>query len=182
MLRLTRNTSTAASSTPARWAGGRSSIAPRTKSPWASGLRGLVVSCWLPLRGDTLKLIVRLISQARLRPANRRAFSSKLDVRQFAVRNAVPCGHFASLVRSPATRSARLPFESSLSLLIFGASVGVAPNTQTRKSHERTRKGKSGKVEEWKGGSVEGWKSWGNLVIRDAAKDSVVLVKYMCRS
>ena len=39
------------------------------------------------VRAGTLKLVVRQISQARLRPANSRALSSKLDARQFAVRN-----------------------------------------------------------------------------------------------
>ena len=38
------------------------------------------------VRAGTLKLTTRQISQARLRPANRRALSSKLDARQFAVR------------------------------------------------------------------------------------------------
>ena len=98
----------------------------------------MVVSCWLlvgprngRVRAGTLKPVVRQISQARLRPANRRALSSKLDARQFAARNAVPCGHFASLVRSPATRSARLPFESSLRSS-SSAHRRVTPNDRTR--------------------------------------------------
>ena len=54
----------------------------------------MVVSCWLlvgprngRVRAGTRKPVVRQISQARLRPATRRALSSKLDARQFAVRN-----------------------------------------------------------------------------------------------
>ena len=39
------------------------------------------------VRAGTLKPFVRQISQARLRPANRHALSSKLDACQFAVRN-----------------------------------------------------------------------------------------------